>query len=81
MHSNGFTVPATPREPKAAERDARIEDHGSIFLVRPLTDCALGWLREHTDGTWFGNALAVEHRFVADVVAGMRGAGFAVEAA
>ena len=61
--------------------DARVENHGTIFLVRPLTESALGWLTEHTDGTWFGNALAVEHRYVSDLVVGLRDAGFNVEAA
>ena len=61
--------------------DARVEDHGTIFLVRPLTEPALAWLNEHTGGTWFGGALAVEHRYVADLVAGMRDAGLAVGAA
>ena len=74
-----FTIPADqPREP---EQDARVEDHGTICLVRALSDCALAWLTAHTDGTWFGSALAVEHRYVADLVAGLRDAGFVVEAA
>jgi hypothetical protein len=61
--------------------DARVENHGSLFLVRALTDCALAWLEEHTDGQWLGNGLAVEHRYVTDLVAGLRDAGFIVEAA
>lgn len=69
---------SAPRKPHT---DARVENHGTIVLVRPLTEPALDWLSEHTDGTWFGNALAVEHRYVSDLVAGLRDAGFAVEAA
>jgi hypothetical protein len=60
--------------------DARVEGHGSVVLVRPLTDDACAWLKENTDGTWFGGALAVEPRYACDLVAGMREAGFTVEA-
>ena len=60
--------------------DARVEGHGSVVVVRPLTDDALAWLTVHTDGTWFGDALAVEPRYVCNLVAGMRESGFRVEA-
>jgi hypothetical protein len=65
---------------KKTRTDARVEGHGSVVLVRPLTDDACAWLTEHTDGTWFGNALAVEPRYVCNLVAGMREHGFVVEA-
>jgi hypothetical protein len=61
--------------------DARIEGHGSVILVAPLTDGARDWLEENTDGTWFGGALAVEPRYVLNLVAAMREHGFTVEAA
>ena len=64
--------------------DARVEGGGTVYLVRPLTGRVSAWLREHTDAdnsTWFGNALAVEHRYISDLVAGMRDACLAVEAA
>ena len=48
-----------------------VEDHGSIYLVRPETDAAREWLTEHTDGQWFGNALAVEPRYVVDLLDGL----------
>lgn len=76
---DGFTIRADQaREP---EQDARVENHGTICLVRPLSDCALAWLTAHTNESWFGSALTVEHRYVADLVAGPRDAGFIVEAA
>jgi hypothetical protein len=61
--------------------DVRVEGHGSVCLVRPATDGAAAWLRENTDGTWFGGALAVEPRYVLNLVAAMREHGFTVEAA
>jgi hypothetical protein len=75
---NRETIPNPDAEPAA---DARVEDHGTVHLVRPLSEAALDWLEEHTGGAWFGGALVVEHRYVADLVAGMRDAGFVVEAA
>jgi len=60
--------------------DALIFGGGSVFLIRPLTDAARDWLEAHTDGTWFGGALAVEHRYVESLVAGMREDGLVVTA-
>jgi hypothetical protein len=46
---------------------------GTVYLFNPLTIKAKAWLAEHCppDGEhqYFGNSLAVEHRFVADIVA------------
>lgn len=64
-----------------ARPDVRVEDHGTICLVRPMRDGALAWLKVHTDGTWFGGAVAVEARYLFDLVAALREAGFTVEAA
>ena len=50
---------------------ATVENHGSICLVRPATDAAREWLAEHTDGQWFGDALAVEPRYVVDLLDGL----------
>jgi hypothetical protein len=59
--------------------DFRFTDHGTIWLVAPLTDAADKHLKAHTDGTWFGGALAVEHRFVADLAAQLQADGFNLE--
>ena len=53
-----------------------IEDNGTIVLIRPLTEEVDEWLHENTDGQWFGNALAVEHRYVEPLVQGMIDEGF-----
>lgn len=58
--------------------DVVLWNDGSITLVLPLTDGAREWLEENTDGQWFGDALAVEHRYVADLRAGLIEAGFKV---
>jgi hypothetical protein len=54
---------------------------GSLFLVEPLDKSARTWLTENVDLTeaqFFGNALAVEHRYAYDLVDGIFDAGFDV---
>lgn len=63
------------------EKDAVVESSGTIYTIRPITDAAKEWINENvaSDGMWFGNALCVEHRYSADIVAGMEDAGLVVE--
>ena len=56
-----------------------IENHGSLVLIRPLTNDVQEWLEEHTDGQWFGNALVVEPRYVLPLVEGLIEEGFAAQ--
>jgi hypothetical protein len=60
--------------------DFLVADHGTIFLLQPITDRALAWVREHLspDSPHFGLSLVVEHRFIADIVTGIRGDGLVV---
>lgn len=53
--------------------DFRVENHGSIILVWPLTQAAKNWLHGHTeeDSQWHGSALAVEPRYTDQLVHGM----------
>ncbi len=56
---------------RSSRRDIVIRDHVSIVLLETLTIRAHEWLVEHTqDAQWFGEALAVEPRYVADIVNG-----------
>ena len=50
-----------------------LEHHGTITLVRPMTPEAKTWLKENTgpESTWWGGALAVEPRYVANLVEGL----------
>ncbi len=45
----------------------------SIFLLEPLTDAARAWAGKHipADATRFGPAIVIEHRYIADIVAGI----------
>jgi hypothetical protein len=53
--------------------DIIIENHGSVVLVRPITNTGHKWIDEHVDSEgwqWFGDALAVEPRYVGGLVEG-----------
>lgn len=58
--------------------DVAVQNHGSIFTFLPKSERAEVWLREHTDGTWWGGALTVEHRYARDLAQAMMDSGFNV---
>lgn len=58
--------------------DICIENHGSIFLLRPISSAGQSWLQENVIGDTtllFANAVVCEPRFVADIVFGARTEG------
>lgn len=50
--------------------DFIVENHFSIFLLRPLTSVGRRWLDSNVadNSQWFGNALVCEWRYVAPIV-------------
>jgi hypothetical protein len=66
------------RNPLIAPDDFRVENHGSIVLVRPLSERCRAWLKASVqDGAqWWAGALAAEPRYVADLLLGMADEGF-----
>ncbi len=60
--------------------DATVENHGSLCLVRPVTDAARDWIRDNVqeDAQYLGLALAVEPRYIGALVDGMTAAGLEV---
>jgi hypothetical protein len=54
--------------------DFLLRDEGTIWLFTPLTPAALQFLSEHIQGDpqYFGDSLAVEHRYVSDLIVGLR---------
>lgn len=57
------------------KNDIEVEAHSSLYLFRPSTEAAKTWLEEHTDGQWFGGALAVEPRYAHDLASGAASEG------
>jgi hypothetical protein len=62
--------------------DFRCENHGSVFLLIPITQPALSWIEENlpSDAQWFGNGVAIEHRFIWAILEGIQSDGLAVHA-
>jgi len=60
--------------------DFEIQNEGSIFLLRPLTPEAQNWIDENIsdDAQWFGSAVAVEHRYIFDIIDGIQDAGLTI---
>ncbi len=67
--------PETDRDP-----DFLLSDHGSLFLLQPLTSHAWAWIAHHidADAPRMGSAVAIERRYVGPIVEGIAGDGLIV---
>ena len=58
------------------ECDVLVSCHGSICLVKPMTETAQAWVEEHLEGDetqhWCG-AIVVEPRYLDPIIDGMLG--------
>ena len=55
--------------------DIRVDNHGTVVLLVPLTKAGNAWVRKHVqaeDWQWFGGGLACEPRYVGDVIEGLQ---------
>jgi len=62
--------------------DFKIENHGTIYLFRPLTASAQEWVEEHVEipgWDWLGNGFGVEHRYAEPLIEGILDAGFEID--
>jgi len=62
--------------------DFRIENHGSIVVVQPLTPEATAWVEENVPTEpwqWLGGGLCVEHRYAEAIVEGIGEDGLNVD--
>lgn len=71
------------RDGKPASADFSIEGEGcfsKVYLLRPLTPAAFEWIADHIpeDAQRLGDAIAIEHRYIADIVVGIQNDGLAV---
>jgi hypothetical protein len=57
----------------ACKTDIWILPQGTLTLVRPLTQRASEWMRQHVqdDSQWFGPALVIEHHYLPNLLNGM----------
>jgi hypothetical protein len=64
----------------ANELDFKLENHGSLFLLRPLNPSAKDWMDEHLpmdspETQFWGDAIVIEPHYVASIVDGIIGDG------
>jgi len=61
--------------------DFRCENHGSIFLLYPLTHSAQSWIEENlpSDAQWVGHSVVVEHRYIWAILEGIQNDGLVVQ--
>jgi hypothetical protein len=62
-------------------RDLLFENHGSLFLIRPVSESGQQWLDENVgdeNTLTFGGAIVCEPRYVAAIAHGAVEAGLAV---
>lgn len=64
------------------ELDFFCENHGSIFLLRPVSSAAHSWISDHLpdDRMTFGNAVVVEHHYIWAILEGIQNDGLVVQA-
>jgi hypothetical protein len=79
-HNDSFVASGTSPTPESAAPDFRCENHGSIFLLYPLSDPAKTWIRENlpSDAQWFGRAVAIECLFIWPILEGIQNDGLQV---
>jgi hypothetical protein len=85
MSSHNDTFVASGNSPTHSGKilpDFLVENHGSIFLLKPQTSAATCWVDEHI-GRENGYqpyypTVVVEHRYIADIVDGIQNDGLAV---
>jgi hypothetical protein len=61
--------------------DFQVINQGSIFLLSPCSAAAHDWVAEHIsdDHQEWGGSIAVEPRYIGDIVAGIKADGLSVE--
>jgi hypothetical protein len=74
-HNDSFVASGNSPTP-----DFLCENHGSIFLLRPISPAGFAWIEEHLppDRITFGNAVVVEPRYVWAILVGLQDDGLVV---
>jgi hypothetical protein len=66
---------------KPKQPDVLVHGGGSVFHVEPVSLAAREWVDENVPleaWQWLGSGFGVEHRYIGDLVDGMRGDGLLV---
>lgn len=55
-------------------------DGGTIALLMPISAAAKQWIDDYVEAlSWLGHAVAIEHRYIDNIMAGVNEAGFTVK--
>jgi hypothetical protein len=64
------------------DKDFTLAIHGSISLLMPISKLAQQWvtdnLPDESELTFYGGSIVIEHRYVRDIVDGIRADGLSV---
>lgn len=83
-HNDSFVASGSSptRRKVPASRDFVLENHGSVFLLCPQNEQAIAWVNEHIGSENgfqpYWPTVVVEHRYISDIVEGIRNDGLAV---
>jgi len=82
MSSHDDSFVRSGNSPTQSGPDFIVENHGSIFLLRPQNERAVAWADEHIGSENgfqpYWPTVVVEHRYIAAIVAGIRNDGLGV---
>jgi len=82
-HNDSFVSSGnSPTRSGKTPPDFLVENHGSIFLLKPLTPSATSWIEEHIgqDNGYqpYFPTVVVEHRYIAAIVEGVIAEGMVI---
>jgi hypothetical protein len=84
-HTDSFVASGsspTHAAQRVASPDFLLENHSSIYLLRPLTENARAWVKDHigSDNGFqpYWPAVVIEHRYVGAILEGISSDGLAV---
>jgi hypothetical protein len=65
-----------PNNPAANKPDFNLDNHGSLFLLRPLNSAAKEWMNEHLpvdspETQYWGDSIVIEPRYISPIVEGI----------
>jgi hypothetical protein len=74
-HLDSFVASGTSPTP-----DFHVENHGSVFLLYPLTQRAYSWIKEYLpeNAQHFCTAVVVEHRYIWNILVAVQDDGLVV---
>jgi hypothetical protein len=69
------------KKAKKRQPDLVVSGGGTLYILTPVTDAGREWIDSNVDpdAQRWGDGIAVEHRYIGDIVAGAQGDGLVVQ--